>query len=300
MSKLKDILKLQSVSYNQWRVFAYVVRELKGMGCNYYTFNGCIYVTKGEADNYPCIVAHMDTVYNFVEDLTLIEVDGSITGLNKVTMSQTGIGGDDKIGVYIALQCLRDVDNIKAVFFRDEETGCEGSYNNDKEFFDNCGFVLQCDRRGNNDFVTSAGGTQLASNEFQNDVAPILKRRRYQLAHGMMTDVMALKETGIECSMANISCGYYNPHTNQEYVNIQDVENCLRMVMEIITKLGGKQYLFKTKKQTVYDDYYWVDNKKGTTQFCDCCGEYEALEYVSEYNIEMCIKCVQQYVGYRR
>ena len=123
--KLIEILSIQSESYNQFRMFAYIVRQLKKIGCKYYTYNGCIYATKGETNLYPCIVSHMDTVHNIEENLTPIEVNGNIIGFNAVTMEQIGIGGDDKVGVFIALECLNNFDNIKAVFFRDEETGCE-------------------------------------------------------------------------------------------------------------------------------------------------------------------------------
>ena len=67
-NKLIEVLKIQSESYNQWRMFAYLIRQLKAAGCQYYTYNGCIYATKGSADLYPCIVAHMDTVHDIVED----------------------------------------------------------------------------------------------------------------------------------------------------------------------------------------------------------------------------------------
>jgi len=318
-NKLLEVLSIQSESYNQWRMFAYIIRQLKAANCQYYTYNGCIYATKGTADLYPCIVSHMDTVHDIAEDLTPIEISGNITGFNAYTMEQTGIGGDDKVGIFIALQCLSFFDDIKVVFFRDEETGCEGSYDADIDFFNDCSFILQCDRRGNGDFINIAGGTQLSSDEFQSDVQPILRQYGYKFNTGMMTDVMALKETGIVCSMANISCGYYNPHTAQEYVNIADVENCLDMVKMIILELSGNEYLcnyeppirqqYTGKKIDWYamsnkylgnmDDDFWAATnalKKKEKQNCECCDEPGELQYISDYNIEMCNKCINQYV----
>lgn len=317
-NKLMEVLSIQSESYNQWRMFAYLIRQLKAMGCKYYTYNGCIYATKGKANLYPCIVSHMDTVHYIEENLTPVEINGNITGFNAYTMQQTGIGGDDKVGIFIALQCLSFFDNIKVVFFRDEETGCEGSYDADNNFFDDCSFILQCDRRGNNDFINVAGNTQLSSNEFQKDVEPILKQYGYKFNDGMMTDVMALKECGIVCSMANISCGYYNPHTAQEYVNINDVSNCLYMVKHIIYEMAGNEYPckynppIKHKSERILNDWYsmrkkyltapenefWIDEKpkNKVKENCECCDESAQLQYVSDYNIEMCEKCINQYV----
>jgi len=311
-NKLIEVLTIQSESYNQYRMFAYIVRQLKAMRCSYYTYNGSIYATKGNALQYPCIASHMDTVHNIVEDLTPINIKGNITGFNSVTMEQTGIGGDDKVGIFIALQCLETFDNMKAVFFRDEEVGCEGSYDADKTFFNNCNFVLQCDRRGNKDFVINASNTPLSSDKFQSDVLPIISKYGYSFSNGMMTDVMALKESGILCSMANISCGYYNPHCSNEYVNTMDVFNCLEMVIDIMTEVKG-EYPCKYKKSKSYyrlnkTDWYGLREKYSKfmddentqevsiEQSCECCSEIARLTYVSEYNIEMCERCIDDYI----
>ena len=243
LEELKNVLKIQTSSYDQWRMFAFLVRYItKFNNISYYTDNGNLYITKGNADSYPCVVAHMDTVHPIVEDLSLLTVNQNITGFNNVTMTQTGVGGDDKVGIFIALQCLNHFDNIKLVFFRDEEVGCEGSYLADLEFFQNVNFVLQCDRRGNSDFIINAGGTELSSKEFQDDVISVIKKHGYSFNNGMMTDVMALKEIGLPVAVANISCGYYNPHMENEFVNIPDVMNCLDMVLSIIMNFGEKHY----------------------------------------------------------
>lgn len=308
-NKLKEVLSIQSESYNQFRMFAYIIRQLNSIGCNYYTYNGCIYATKGKTDTYPCIASHMDTVHSIEENLTAVEVNGNITGINAVTMSQTGIGGDDKVGIFIALQCLESFDNIKAVFFRDEEVGCEGSYTSNKEFFDDCSFVLQCDRRGNTDFITNASGAQLSSTKFQDDVFPIISSYGYSFNVGMMTDVMALKQSGILCSMANISCGYYNPHCFDEYVNIADVFHCLEMVIDIIKSIGNGSYpcKYKEHKSSLHKSYdkifaddeeYFYSSSKKVNVLCECCNEQSSLQFVHEYGIDMCEKCIKDYINF--
>lgn len=251
MTKLKEILAIQSASYEQFRMFAYLIRQVASMkDVSYYVSDGNIYIQKGEADSYPCMVAHMDTVHDITDDLYPIEFNGNITGFDRVNMEQTGIGGDDKVGIYIALECLKEFDAIKIAFFRDEEVGCNGSYLAHMPFFEDCRFVLQCDRRGNSDFVTDASNIELSSKYFQDEVLPIISSFGYKFSNGMMTDVMALKENEIECSVANISCGYYNPHTPQEFVNVRDVENCLEMCKTII-RYCTDVYHHKYKKKYV-------------------------------------------------
>lgn len=317
--KLVEVLSVQAASGDQFRMFAYLVRQLQDIECHYYLYNGCLYVTKGLADQYPCIVAHMDTVHDIVEDLTVIELRGNLTGMNAVTMEQTGIGGDDKVGIFIALQCLERMDNVKAVFFRDEETGCEGSGDPDVPFFDDCAYVLQCDRRGNGDFISTASGTKLCSKDFIRDLGPILARHGYTEGEGMMTDVMALKQAGISCAMANMSCGYYRPHCADECVNIRDVNTCLSMVLEIMDTVKGT-YTCEYKKPKIANTwrggrYSWMDDKFDrpawsiysddepkdvvNAEMCGCCSERSAVEYVSEWHMEMCEKCIEQYVSVR-
>ena len=247
-------------------------------GVEFYDDGDNIYVQKGVGP-YPCIVAHMDTVHDIVADLTAVVVAGKITGINAKTMRQTGIGGDDKVGIYVALEMPREHDNMKVFFARDEEVGCDGSQLANPLFFDDVTIALQCDRRGNSDFVTEVCGTKLSSSAFQKAVLPIISRYGYKFSKGLMTDVMELKQMGILPSMANISCGYYNPHSADEYVDIGDVERVVRMVSDIITNLGTKSFphdepIPKWKKQ---DAYNWWDDEParilGRDMYCQDCRQ---------------------------
>lgn len=286
LQKLIRILRIQTETYDQFRMFAYIIREVKTIpGCLYYANKGNLYITKGVVNDYPCLVAHMDTVHKICEDLTTVKIGENITGFNRYTMQQSGIGGDDKVGVFIALECLHLFDHIKIAFFRDEEGGCKGSYEADTSFFDNCNFVLQCDRQGNRDFVTEAAGVELSSKTFKSAVLNLMKMYGYSFSKGMMTDVMALKELEISCSMANISCGYYNPHTEFEFVNIHDIENCLNLVKSIIQQLGHISYPHKhvkTKKHFRNFHYYnqtdyCLDCDASFREFCQQCNDYNGF-----------------------
>lgn len=131
------------------------------------------------------------------------------------------------------LKCLKKYDVVKAVFFVGEETGCVGSGQCDMEFFDNCRYVIQCDRRNGDDLITSIGGwTQLCSPEFTRDIKPELFG--YKEECGLITDVGELKDRGLKVSAINLSCGYYEPHTDREFVIKSEVINCLNFVEHII------------------------------------------------------------------
>lgn len=253
--KLEDVLAIQTVTHDQRNMVAFILKFCKLHNFNYSIKDGSIYITKGilnKDEYYPCIVAHMDTVHNIESNLTVIKVRDKLIAVNQDSMKQIGIGGDDKVGVYIALELLLTHEKLKVAFFRDEESGCEGSYEADISFFDNCGYVLQCDRRGKSDFITDASFVELSSKEFLKDIDKTLGKYKYKKASGMMTDVMALKELGIAISMANISCGYYNPHTNYEYVSIPDVSNTLSFVRSLLTVLSYKQYPHEYEDNSLY------------------------------------------------
>lgn len=198
---------------------------------------GNLYVTKGKARTYPAIVAHMDTVHKIRPgELIPIEIGGRITGVNSLSMQQSGIGGDDKCGIWAALKCLESLPACKAAFFVDEEIGCVGSNNADMTFFSDCRFILQADRRGNSDFVHDISGP-ISSPAFRKSVRPFLKQYGFKFSHGAMTDVEALVNNHVGLSCANISAGYFNPHCPGEYIDISALENAIALMLAICHNL---------------------------------------------------------------
>lgn len=294
-------------------MFARIIRELKKIQGVYYTADhlGNIYAQKGNAKNYPCVVAHMDSVHDIVEDLHVLEFNGILTGFNRHTMKQTGIGGDDKVGIYIALKCLEKFDNIKAVFFVSEEVGCVGSGECDMSFFKDCRFVLQADRKGSKDFITSAGGVELSGKEFQDAVKTYVNKRGFSFATGMMTDVQELKRRGLSVACANVSCGYHRPHQSDEFVVVRQVENTLSLFRDIIANCTDV-YKHEYKPVAYQSQYNWNNdfadwNKPKAVQSakavqsqkvetCDCCNSsVQFVKWNKDFNIFMCEACIRDY-----
>ena len=216
---------------------------------------GNLYVTKGESETYPCIVAHVDQVQSYhSDDFEAIETTDIIFGYSKSMRRYEGLGADDKNGVWIALQCLLKYDVLKVAFFVGEEIGCVGSNAADMDFFNDCRFVVQCDRRGFDDIIHTAGSVELCSDDFLNDCG--YQFFGYTKQYGMMTDVMTLKRRGLSVACINLSCGYYEPHTDSEFTIKYDLENCLYFVQYIIencTKVYEHKYEYKPS--TTYYGY---------------------------------------------
>ena len=214
---------------------------------------GNIYITKGLSDTYPCVVAHTDQVQKLhSNDFKAIEAEGIIFGWSESDRSMQGLGADDKNGIWVALKCLMKYDAIKVAFFVGEEIGCVGSSNADMSFFDDCRFVLQCDRRNGGDLITRCSYTELCSKEFVDAIHA--DEFGYKEADGLLTDVLTLKENGLDVSCVNISCGYYNPHTDEEFTYIPDLENCLAFVEHIIETCQDI-YVHKHESSFYYGKY---------------------------------------------
>lgn len=235
MELLKELYGISARTHQEKDMIAFVSQRLSDLGVTFTVDEtGNIYATKGNADTYPCIAAHLDEVHEAREKgyEVLVVRDEFIIGFNSGKREFNGIGADDKNGIWVCLKCLEKFDNLKCVFFVGEEQGCIGSHQADMKFFDDCRYVIQCDRKGNSDFISSIYGNSLCSSQFIKDAS--LGEHGYKEERGMQTDVQTLRQRGLEISCANISCGYYYPHTPHEMTNIADLKKCLTLVEHIV------------------------------------------------------------------
>lgn len=157
------------------------------------------------------------------------------------------------------------------MLFRGEEIGCVGSQLADMKFFDDCRYVLQVDRRNGGDLITDISG-RMVSNDFMKDLQPIMDKFGYKETTGLMTDVEELCENGVGISCVNMSCGYYNPHTNTEFTKVDELMNTLNFVLDICSRMTDRYpHTYKptyTKYSGKYDNFWndymgWDDVAKG-------------------------------------
>ncbi len=235
MKLLIDLYKISSPTRKEKEMIRFIVNRLEMMSIPYeLDKHGNIYATKGSSETYPCVVAHTDEVHlkrNANYEVISLR-DELIMGYDTRKKRFAGIGADDKNGIWICLKCLEEYEYMKCAFFMGEEEGCIGSNRADMTFFDDCRYVLQCDRKGNGDFITTISGVELCSRNFVKDIN--LSSYGYKTTVGLQTDVAVLKQRGLDVSCANISCGYYNPHTSEEYTSMTDLCKCHQLVKHII------------------------------------------------------------------
>tara|TARA_Y100000814_G_scaffold96598_1_gene66878 strand:- start:1325 stop:2431 length:1107 start_codon:yes stop_codon:yes gene_type:complete len=260
--KLGEVLNVQTASHHEDDMKEFIKNKVEDMGLTHVSdVYGNIYVQKGSANIFPCVVSHMDTVHDIHKEFRVFLIDDYYRAYNEKE-EQVGVGGDDKVGVYITLAMLEHFDNIKVAFFSNEELGCLGSAQADDDFFKDVGYVFQCDRNSgkprnpNRDFVDSIGGSKLFSKKFRKAISPIIKDFGYEFTSGGLTDVDQLGDNGIGVSVANMSCGYYRAHSDDEIVSYSEVMNTLKMVESLIEKLGEVKYKFTKPVGHIYKRSY--------------------------------------------
>ena len=210
-------------------------------------------------------------------------------------LRQVGIGGDDRVGNFVCLKALQDFDDIKAVFFRFEETGCRGSKAANMSFFNDCNFVIQADRRGKSDLIVHTNGAMITSDLFLSHIVDICDKYEYSSQYGVFTDVGILAPR-LSLSGINVSCGYYNEHTVKEYTNIKELENCLNFIHDIVISLKDQIYPIKViddfgHQATGYDPPFYDEEELYNYYKHDMGDEQEFEKNVSDILSEHCSTC---------
>jgi di/tripeptidase len=272
---LKEVLSVPTKTYKEDRMVEYLTTWLTENNIEFFVdAYKNVYATK--TDNvvkdenffYPCVVSHTDTVHEineiFIQESELPnaqdELKSSLFALDG-NGKPTGIGGDDKCGVFACLTLLKELPNLKAAFFVSEETGCHGSLKANTGFFANVGYAIQFDAPENWMVTEKCFGQVLfdRDSDFFKLCDKVLTESMNQNFMEYMvhpyTDVYALRKS-FDFSCINFSIGYYNYHTRNEYVVIEDVYNGIEIGKKMIELLGYNLH-YKEKKDTSKNYSLW-------------------------------------------
>ena len=294
---LFDLLGVQTNSENEKLMVLYLDKELGKLKLPYHIDAvGNILVTKGKTNTYPCVVSHMDTVHNFVNNFNVYQdIDDKDILFAMNGKQKVGVGGDDKCGIFACLYLLKIIPQIKVVFFSREESGCKGSTGIDKEFFADCRYLIQLDRRGNKDFIQTYWGDKTISHEFSSEIGVIKKKYKYKNCTGTVTDVMKLWNNRVGVSCINLSCGYYNPHTNHEYISICDLWHSVKFTEKIINTMQSKRYISLPPKSTVTKVSYASSSYHNNFDQCAKCKAWRKEVLLYEVGSEKwCWSCKKE------
>lgn len=235
----------------------------------------------------PILSSHMDTVQD--------KYDMKLTNFIKIrgnVLSGYGvIGGDDKCGIYIILDLVTQVKNLNFIFSVEEESGGDGIRtfvsNND---LTGITYGLVLDRRGNSDIICCKNDYGIK--KFENLLLEVGKVFGYSVSSGTFSDADYLSD---KISCANVSVGYYNPHSKDEFVLLDDLEKACHFVFSIIKNIKekfAKPLKYNYKKSRF--NYYSYDNSyySSTYDKCFICNkEKTKLIYLAALDKYTCKSC---------
>jgi putative aminopeptidase FrvX len=241
---LKDLLAVPTVSWHEhamvdWLVH-YVVNNIKGATVTVDPARN-VYISKGSARFSPCVAAHIDSVQP-LRKVEIVEDGHSLIGFAEG--KQVGIGADDKAGVFVCLNLLKQFDDIRVVFFATEEVGCQGAKKADPRFFDGIAYLIEYDCPSHSMVSYTCSGVRLFANrgDFIQTAVPVLQKHGSTLwQRHPYTDVMAVRNR-FPISCLNLSCGYYNWHAANEYVHLPDVQKAIEQGSALVKALDHVRY----------------------------------------------------------
>lgn len=277
MKTFEDICKM-----TQPEVKAYMKSYLVGHRYNVVDENGFLYA-KGDIP--VLLVAHMDTVHE-VQCKTIINTNGKLS-------SPQGIGGDDRCGVFIIMNIVKEL-HCSVLLCEDEESGTVGArkFTNakymavdesgvevDKKYIENLdvNYMVEFDRRGNSDAV-------FYSCDNKDFIDFVEDMTCFKCARGSFTDISVLMPAA-NLSGVNLSSGYYNAHTCAEYVIYDEMMDTIEAAKEMIKEPCEKPFEYVAKKYD-YSQYNYQNYHSGMYQPVHYYPARNFLEEKSQYKDE--------------
>lgn len=210
--------------------------------------NGFLYATPEDNRVPVLLVAHMDVIH----EKQCVEIKDE----NGKLSSPQGIGGDDRCGVYMIMNIVKEL-RCPVLLTEDEEKGGVGArkFSTSKYIGSiDVNYMLEFDRRGSNDAVYYSCDNK----EFKQFVE---ENSGMKEAYGSYTDISTLMPiTGI--AGVNFSCGYYNPHQTNEYVMFDEMLDVIEAAKILIKEPCENPFKYVEK---VYE-YDYKNSYKGSSK----------------------------------
>lgn len=176
------------------------------------------------------LCCHMDTVHTSIPEKILYDKS------NNMIWSPFGIGGDDRCGVYSVLSILKYCKKLPSVLFtKDEEIGCVGAKSFLKNNKKNPGFkyLIEIDRHGNDEVVFYSTTNR--------DFIKYVTSFGFKEMQGMSSDIRHITDDW-GCASCNVSAGYFNEHTKQEYVDTTGVIATINKVIKMVEDIDNTSF----------------------------------------------------------
>lgn len=311
--QLFKLLRLHSPSGSEANVRRYLLPILQSTMDNVFIDSyGNLYAEKkyGNSDYTVLFSSHMDTVAHIQPIPQWRKNKTEI-----FTSSGSALGGDDKCGIASFLAVIREMNRttqftgtLKVIFSRQEEIGCVGAsqaVSLTPEWFKDVKACVVVDRRDDDNIVTGTCGENFCSDEYANFWVAMAKKAGFKAVpqEGSISDTMIFSEIGI--NGVNLSAGYYNAHTKDEYIKIAELKRTTQWVYTAMNHIQEQTFpSFTYFDESYKTTSYWKGgNKYYTSSYspkvwdrwvvCDVCRfEWEKDEMlIDKDGLHICPDC---------
>lgn len=224
-----------------------------------------------------CLVSHLDTVHREVPSIIVSDKEKGYI------WSPQGIGGDDRCGVYalisIIVNRLQTSKELPSVLFTTfEEVGCIGagiaSSEIPKEKYEDFKFLIEIDRKGTVDCVFYS--------TFNDKFEEFIESFGFVKSYGSCSDISKLSPAW-DVASVNLSSGYFNAHTKEEYISVkwlmQTISNVIAILDSEELKTHEKfEYQPDKPNYSSYGNSYTNSNNYGSYDY-----ETEAYKWWDRY-----------------
>lgn len=225
------------------------------------------------------LVAHMDTVFKHPPQDIYYDRE------KNVIWSPSGLGADDRAGVFAITQILKTKLRPHIILTTDEELGALGAVAlttaTNKPFAD-MKYIIQLDRRGTDDCV------------FYN--CENKKFQEYVESFGFVTAWGSFSDISEICPMwgvagVNLSIGYMNEHNTSETLHVAPMLNTINKVINMLEDADSAEYY--NYVSTIDYRYYFDGEYSSYYNGCD----YGYGSYYDNYYVR-CNKCHNKFSEY--
>ena len=232
------------------------------------------------------LCAHLDTVFEKPPINIFIDKE------QEVMWSPAGLGSDDRAGVYAIFDILMSGCCPSVLFTMDEEIGCLGACDLIQHFpkcpFDDIKMIIQLDRRNQREAVYYG----CANIQFEKWITSF----GFEKEFGTFTDITVIcpnwKIAGV-----NLSVGYYNEHTPQEFLRYNQLMDTIERVKRILYSATSRRvprFEFIPERDSVYDKIVYAKN---TCDFCSTPLWGDIFYKIKDagFTYTLCSRCADYY-----
>lgn len=272
----KDFLILEDLcTMDTGRLFKFVKNYLKSYKFNAFSGGKNHYVAWGSPI---ALVAHLDTVFSEQpKQLFYDRKKDTILALGG------GAGFDDRAGVYAILKILKETQKLSlplptVIITLGEEDYGIGAREAGEEYqntVNSLNYMIELDRANKNDCVFY----QCTNQKFKDYIASF----GFEQQSGSYTDITFLMEYLQICGV-NLSIGYYEEHTNYEYLRPSFLESTIYKVINILSDTkNAEKFEYQTQnyiqkhtcdkchKLYSINDLVLVNTLRGEEKYCVSC-----------------------------